>query len=378
VCDSCLEKNILAPVSLSYHDRMKLGIITFARHLRDPKARNAQCQASFKDDEWLQALQRISRILLSWWSIWGIEHTRSDALPSAEDFSDLGNEILEGIETPSAEHFSKLGKIIVEGIEETWMKLQSTPAVSTCDANLAWASTAKRSRIKYAPETFLASGSLALADNIEMSIMDDIAFDERKLIRTPDDDKERESGMHKIILDYAGLTDDLATSSRAAMRQLMIAATGAQRKHAIRRVQVSSPYHDRRRTEVPMADMDDIGILFWPLHAALRSLPAVQMMENPTKAALEATKFHESFAKKFLLQCNPPWYARSKAEKYEYLRKWFLSKFSLHLKDECMLPRPGEQRRKRNGASWLGVEITDQEMEQILDDSFSLYCANRT
>jgi hypothetical protein len=162
------------------------------------------------------------------------------------------------------------------------------------------------------------------------------------------------------------------------MRQLMIAATGAQRKHAIRRVKVSFPYHHRRRTEVPMADMDDIGILFWPLHAALRSLPAVQMMENPTKAALEATKFHEIFAKKFLLQCNPPWYERSRAEKYEYLRKWFLSKFSLDLKDECMLPRPGERRRKRNGASWLGVEITDQEMEQILDDSFSLYCANRT
>jgi hypothetical protein len=84
------KKNLLAPVSLSYHDRMKPGIITFARHLRYPEARNAQCQASFKDDEWLRALQRISRILLSWWSIWGIEHTRSDALPSAEDFSELG------------------------------------------------------------------------------------------------------------------------------------------------------------------------------------------------------------------------------------------------------------------------------------------------
>jgi hypothetical protein len=103
---------------------MKLGIITFARHLRDPKARNAQCQASFKDDEWLQALQRISRILLSWWSIWGIEHTRSDALPSAEDFSDLGNEILEGIETPSAEDFSERGNKNLEGIEKTWMKLR--------------------------------------------------------------------------------------------------------------------------------------------------------------------------------------------------------------------------------------------------------------
>ena len=116
-----------------------------------------------------------------------------------------------------------------------------------------------------------------------------------------------------------------------------------------------------------MGEMNDIGILFWPLHAALRGLPAVQMMENPTK-----------IAKKFLLQCNPPWYERSRAEKYEYFRKWFLSKFSLDLKNQCMLPRPGERRKTRNGAAWLGVEITDQEMEQILDDSFSLYCANRT
>jgi hypothetical protein len=250
-----------------------------------------------------------------------------------------------------------------------------------------------RRRVGRCPHIYVSISALAhsfMSANIA-TIPQSLGF------RTPDDDEERESVMHKIILEYADLTDDIATSSRAAMRQLMIAATGAQRKHVIqnyrhgrqvvedqsmpleqRLLEVSFPYHDPRKTEVPMGDMDDIGILFWPLHAALRGLPAVQMMENLTKAALKATKFHEVFAKKFLLQCNPPWYERSRAEKYEYFRKWFLSKFSLDLKNECMLPRPGERRKTRNGAAWLGVEITDQEMEQILDDSFSLYCANRT
>jgi hypothetical protein len=90
---------------------------------------------------------------------------------------------------------------------------------------------------------------------------------------------------------------------------------------------------------------------------------------------VKATWFHHVFAKKFLLQRNPPWYERSTPEKYEYLREWFLLKFSLHPKNICILPRLGEQRKTRNGAAWWGVEITDQEMKQILDDSFSFYCA---
>ena len=84
-----------------------------------------------------------------------------------------------------------------------------------------------------------------------------------------------------------------------------------------RLVENAFPHHDPRETGVPMGDMDDIGNLFRPLHAGLKALPSVQMMENPPKSAAQPTWFHHVFAKKFLQRCNPPWDERSRPEKYE-------------------------------------------------------------
>ncbi len=223
---------------------------------------------------------------------------------------------------------------------------------------------------------------------------DAMDFDEPRFFRTPDDDEEKEAVMHMIILECAGMTEDVADSCRAAVRHLMCAATYAQRKHVVeiyrhgravvvgqsmpltqRLVENAFPHHDPRETGVPMTDMDDIGNLFRPLHAGLKALPSVQMMQNPPKSAVKATWFHHVFAKKFLQRCSPPWYERSTQEKYEYLREWFLLKFSPHPKNICILPRLGEQRKTRNEAAWWGVEITDQGMEKIIDDSFTFYIA---
>jgi hypothetical protein len=354
---------------------MSPGVLSFARHLYYSEARNPQCEARFREDEWWRALQRISALLLSWWNIFEREHTRNDALPSAGDFSELEKDFVEAI--------------------ETWVRFRSIPAVNTCDSNLASSSTAKRSKIEeHAPEGFLISRSVSQAEDIEMVISDAIVPYEGSFFRTPDNDEEKEAVMHRIILECAGMTKDVADSRRAAVRHLMCAATYAQRKHVIdiyrhgravvegqsmpltqRLVENAFPHHDPRVTGVPMTDMDDIGNLFRPLHAGLKALPSVQMMQNPPQSSKVATWFHHVFAKKFLQRCNPPWYERSTPEKYEYLREWFLLKFSLHPKNICMLPRPGEQRKTRNEAAWLGVEITDQEMKQIIDDSFDFYIA---
>jgi hypothetical protein len=369
------EKNNLAPASLSYHGRMSPGVLSFARHLNYSEARNRECEARFREDEWWLALQRIAALLLAWWNTFERDNPRNDALPSADDFSELEKDFVEAM--------------------EIWMTYRSLPAVNTCDSNAASSSTAKRSRIEeHGPEGFLSSRSVSQAEDTAMVISDAIDFDEPSFFRTPDDDEEKEAVMHRIILECAGMTEDVADSCRAAVRHLMCAATYAQRKHVVeiyrhgravvvgqsmpltQRLQENAfPHHDPRVTGVPMTDMDDVGNLLRPLHAGLKALPSVQKMQNPPQTAVVATWFHKIFAKKFLQKCNPPWNERSQSEKFQYLREWFLLKFSLHPQNICMLPRPGEPRKTRNEAAWLGVEITDQEMEKIIDDSFTFYIA---
>jgi hypothetical protein len=295
---------------------------------------------------------------------------------------------------PPAEDFLFLEKAFLDGIE-IWMKSRSNPAVNTCHANLPSSSAAKRSKVDYSSEGFLPSRTPSQAEDTEMVITDAIPLEEPMCIRTPDDEEEIEFVMHRILLDQAGMSVDIADSCRAAVRQLMLVATCAQRKHVQqiyrhgrhvtegksmpleqRLLEEEFPFHDPRKSGYSLHQFDDIGNLFRPLHAGLGGLPSMQRMQNALpEAATNAAEFHHRFAKMFLKNCEPPWFERNTTEKLEYLRSWFISKFSLHPKNACMLPGPGKPRKKRNDACWLGVEITDEEMEQVVTDSFRLYCA---
>ena len=60
----------------------------------------------------------------------------------------------------------------------------------------------------------------------------------------------------------------------------------------------------------------------------------------------------------------------SSNQKRAHARRFFVKKFSLDPKLECMLPGPGAKRKNRNEACWLEFWLTDVELDGLLDEIF--------
>ena len=60
-------------------------------------------------------------------------------------------------------------------------------------------------------------------------------------------------------------------------------------------------------------------------------------------------------------------------QKRQRLRDWMHEKFSLDPEGRIMLPGPGMTRKIRNDAQWIGFELDDLQLEQILEDTMETY-----
>ena len=163
---------------------------------------------------------------------------------------------------------------------------------------------------------------------------------------------------------------------REAARSLMVEAVANRRAHAQREFDLQ-----RRATEycpptVPRSVCDELRILFCELLASLNNRGHIERMRKPPLVASFPSLFHKHFWWEFAEGCEVPWTVMTKLQMRQRLRDWMHEKFSLDPRSKIMLPH-SRKRKARNEAGWAGFQLTDEELEHVLDDTMQAYFRGR-
>ncbi len=67
----------------------------------------------------------------------------------------------------------------------------------------------------------------------------------------------------------------------------------------------------------------------------------------------------------------------STRQKRQRLRKFLFKKFSMDKEEKCMMPTDSRKRKRRNDAQWIGFELTDDQLEQVIRDTMEAYLEHR-
>ena len=100
-------------------------------------------------------------------------------------------------------------------------------------------------------------------------------------------------------------------------------------------------------------------------------------MPNQPRTAYDKDYFHQIYWMKFAKRCDPPWLMMTPLQKKERLRAFIFEKFTLDPWGRCMLPGPGEKRKKRNDAFWPDFWLSDTELDIIVTQVMIAYEAPR-
>ena len=180
---------------------------------------------------------------------------------------------------------------------------------------------------------------------------------------------------------------------REAARSLMAEAVANHRSHLqlqFKRTRVeeanSAAPEQRRATEYwprnhgpptwPRSERDELSLLFRELLASLRTRGHISRMQKPPLVALYPSLFHSKFWENFADGCEVPWTVMTPLQMRQRLRDWMYEKFSLDPMSRIMLPGP-MKRKARNEAGWAGFELTDEELEHVLEDTMQAYLRGR-
>ena len=183
---------------------------------------------------------------------------------------------------------------------------------------------------------------------------------------------------------------------REAARSLMAEAVANHRSHLQRQFErtrgqeansVAIRAHlQRRATEycpgnhcpptVLRSACDELRILFCELLASLNNRGHIERMRKPPLVASFPSLFHKHFWWEFAEGCEVPWTVMTKLQMRQRLRDWMHEKFSLDPRSKIMLPR-SLKRKARNEAGWAGFQLTDEELEHVLDDTMQAYFRGR-
>ena len=180
---------------------------------------------------------------------------------------------------------------------------------------------------------------------------------------------------------------------REAARSLMAEAVANHRLHLQRqfeRTRVeeanSAVLEQRRATEYwprnhgpptwPRSERHELSLLFRELLASLRTRGHISRMRKPPLVARFPSLFHSQFWENFAEGCEVPWTVMTQLQMRQRLRDWMYEKFSLDPMSRIMLPGP-RKRKARNEAGWPGFELTDEELEHVLEDTMQAYLRGR-
>jgi len=131
-------------------------------------------------------------------------------------------------------------------------------------------------------------------------------------------------------------------------------------------------YHEKHGKPIyEKGVMDDIALVFRLLLYKIKEqgYPLyVERMPNPPRAIDAPVLFHRQHAVQFVTSAPVPWLGMSRREKRSHLRRWLFTKFTLDKERRVMLPRIANRRKARNEICWTGFWMTDQELDQLVQE----------
>ena len=120
-------------------------------------------------------------------------------------------------------------------------------------------------------------------------------------------------------------------------------------------------------------EINDIGVFFRELLKAMETHGVLERMSVPPAVAISHEKFHRHYYRKFSKGCTPVWGDMTLQQKGAHLRAFILNKFSLDPNKRCLLPTPGNARKRCCDARWPDFWLTDKEADTLVTETLNAY-----
>ena len=84
-------------------------------------------------------------------------------------------------------------------------------------------------------------------------------------------------------------------------------------------------------------------------------------------------RFHGRHWVQFVQHLKSPWLNMTTVDKANHLHSWLLKKLSLDPKGMFMYPKGSGKRLKRNEMGWVGLEMTDDQLSDLVYSVMEAY-----
>ena len=115
---------------------------------------------------------------------------------------------------------------------------------------------------------------------------------------------------------------------------------------------------------------DNIKMLFQFFLNEIRERGHLKQMVHCPRVSHDIHRLHQLWWIQFTKGIS--WCAMTYAEQRIHVRQWLFKQLSNDPLSQCMSPQPGAK-RKKNSARWEGFDITDAELDVIVESMFSQY-----
>ena len=132
-------------------------------------------------------------------------------------------------------------------------------------------------------------------------------------------------------------------------------------KHSVCKSLYTLTNHHRSSTSMATTTEDQAFRLAVLILCKMR--PYTDRMPHRPCQALDAKEFLSKNWRMFI-----HWTSLTRNEQTQCLRNFMLSKFSLDPYKRVMNPGPGHRRKRVNNARWIGIDLTDDEMDRVVDE----------
>jgi len=376
------EDTVPAAARLSYQDRMNDCVDRFLHGIPE---KNMLCDSKERQ-VWVNALRLLAKCLKQWWSSWSAGNLAADALPSETDFTSLQNS-MDLIATDAC-HAS------------TWCREAQVQAGSSGDSQtLTQSAPARRNS-----EPAFPSGARMHVSPPDLPEGPPMTFQGTPDPWDPVDVTEAEVVMQRLT-NVVGSAAASVPVGQAAARALVADIIARRRRksqlefrHEDRIVNfdannqcTSIPLHlrqqqpdglkyhggpesiGRRKVHRPIEEGNDLSIIFALILHFMKDHGYIGRMPEPPLVTTSVDRFHSQYWGKFLEGEDRPWASLTPQQKSRHVRSWLFKKFTMDPRGLCMLPTSGQKRLRRNEASWKGLDLTDAELDNLVQSVMGAY-----
>ena len=134
------------------------------------------------------------------------------------------------------------------------------------------------------------------------------------------------------------------------------------------------PYSHGKPPPRPTEEGDDLSILFSFLLNIMDRRGFFKQKKNEGKSTMPAPdRFLSRHWVAFVKHLESPWLKMGTVQKANHLHSWLLKKLSLDPKGKFMYPKGGGKRLSRNEMGWVGLEMTDDQLSDLVYSVMEAY-----